>query len=366
MSIFPYLIEYFQESPLIIKILWVMIGLFILIIFVLILNLQALRKGLRSKGRTVALYEKKYESYLLNYLYSETDGDVSPQQKIIINQLRKSTKDPFIRRILLSLLVRLKQEVSGEIADSVQRLYFQIGLVDYAIARLYHKKWYVIAKGIRELNQFQVKTAHDDVSMHINHPRREVRKEMQLYMVNLFHVEGLNFLAQLEMQLSEWDQIQLLRVLQQVENQENLKIKSWLKSDNISIVCFALKLAEIYNEIEATGEVLKLLNHINKKVRIEAIRVLGALYALESKNILKINLESRTYEEQIAFFKIMEQLFEKEDESFIINYVNHPIFEIKVSTLKILKVLNKHKFDLLKMESEDPEYLRIANFIENN
>ncbi|CAM4071773.1 hypothetical protein FLAN108750_08850 [Flavobacterium antarcticum] len=366
MSIYHDLIDYLKESPLIIQILWIMTGLFIIIIIFLIFRLRSLRKGLRSKGRTIALYEKKYEAYLLNYLYSESDEEISASQKVIISQLKKSTKDPFIRKILLSLLVKLKQEVSGEISDSVQRLYFQIGLVDYAVARLYHKKWYVIAKGIRELNQFQVKAAHDDVMMHINHPRREVRKEMQLYMVNLFHAEGLNFLAQLEMQLSEWDQIQLLRVLQQLENQENLNIKSWLKSNNHSIVCFALKLAEIYSDIESIDEILKLLHHIEQRIRVESIRVLSVLNAVQAKYILKADIESRSTEEQIAFFAMMENLFDVSDESFISAYVDHPVFEIKVSALKILKVINRAKFDALKTESTDPHFLRIITFIEKN
>lgn len=362
-----YFIDYFNESPPIIQVAWSISGMFFIIITTLILYLKILRGHLRKKESITAEYENEYESYLINYLYSgNEEEEISSEQKVIINQLKESTKDPFRRKILIAVLLKLKNEVSGDIAESIQKLYFHTGLVNFALARLKHKKWYVIAKGIQELEQFHVKEANDEVIVHINHPRREVRKEMQLYMVNLFYFEGLDFLDVLETQLSEWDQIQLLEVLQRLENQNISYIKSWLNSSNDSVIIFALKLAKIYNQFEAKDELINLLYHLNKKIRLESIHVLSYLNVLEAKEILKNNIEERSPEEQIAFFKMMENLYERSDESFVMEYIYHEIFEIRVSTLKILKVLNKERFNLLKFESSEPQFLRIVNFIENN
>lgn len=356
-----------MESPLIIQIVWSVSVLFVTIIMMLIFYLRFLRKTLRKNQRIIKVYKEKYESYLLNYLYSgKEEVSITSQQQLIINQLKKSSKNPYKRKILISSFIKLKNEISGEIATSIQQLYFQIELVDYALAKVKNKKWYFIANGIRELNQFHVKSAHDEVIVHINHPRREVRKEMQLYMVNLFYFEGLKFLDVLEMQLSEWDQIQLLGVLQRLENQNVSNINSWLESSNNSVIIFALKLAEFYNQIESKDDLLKLLYHIDKKIRIEAIRVLSYLEVLEAKEILKFHIENRCIEEQIAFFKMMENLYENTDESFLLAYANHEIFEIKVSILKILKVFNKERFIQIKNESSDVQFYKIANFIENN
>ena len=362
-----YLIDYFNESPSIIQVVWTITGAFFIIITLLILYLKFLRGHLRKKERVTAKLENYFESSLISYLYSGNEEEViSADQKVIINQFKDCVKNPFRRKILITVLLKLKNEVSGEIAEAIQKLYFHTGLVNFALSRLKHKKWYVVAKGIRELKQFHVKEAHDEVIVHINHPRREVRKEMQLYMVNLFYFEGLDFLEILETQLSEWDQIQLLEVLQRLENQNISNIKSWLNSSNDSVIVFALKLAKIYNQFEAKDELINLLYHINKKIRLEAIHVLSYLNVLEAKDILKNNIEERSLEEQIAFFKLMEDLYEQTDESFVMKYIHNEIFEIKVSTLKILKVLNRERFNLLKFESSESNFLRIVNFIENN
>jgi Leucine-rich repeat (LRR) protein len=63
---------------------------------------------------------------------------------------------------------------------------------------------------------------------------------MQLYLVNLFHFKGLDFLNRNKTPISEWDQIQLLEVLQLYKTQIS-DISSWLKSSNESVVFFSLK-----------------------------------------------------------------------------------------------------------------------------
>ena len=69
---------------------------------------------------------------------------------------------------------------------------------------------------------------------------------------------------------------------------------------------------------------------------------------------------------KLLFFKMMENLYESKDESFLVKYVHNEIFEIKVSALKIIKALNKDKFNNLIAESSDYQFLRIANFVEKN
>jgi hypothetical protein len=362
-----YLIDYFKQSPTIIQSTWIMSGLFFLIIIPLIIYLKYLRNYLRENETIVEKYQQKYEQYLINYLYSgNEEEDISSEQQLIIDKLKNYIKDPFKRKIVLSTLLKLKNEISGEVAESIQKLYFQTGLVDYTLPKLKSKKWYTVAKGIRELRQFQVKEAHDEVINYINHPKREVRKEMQLYMVNLFYFEGLNFLNVLETPLSEWDQIQLLEVLQRFDNQKIPNIKSWLKSSNDSVVIFALKLAKIYNQFDTKEELIDLLEHKNKDIRIEVIYVLSHLIALEAKEILKNNFDERTLEEQTAFFKMLENLYENSDEPFVQQYIHHKNFEIKLSALKILKIINIDTFNIIKLESSEPEFLKIVNFIDKN
>lgn len=367
MNINQYLVDYFQQCPSFIQFIWIICGILFIIIVVLIIYLKYLRSHLRKKEMLTAKDEKEYESYLITYLYAgNEEEDISSEQQLIINQLKKCITVPYRREIIVSILLKLKNEISGETAESIEKLYFQTGLLSYSLSKLRNKKWYIIAGGIKELAQFNIKEVHDEVKILINHPKKEVRKEVELYMVNLFHFKGLDFLNILQTPLSEWDQIQLLEVLQKFDNQEISDIRPFLKSSNDSVVIFALKLAEIYNQFEAKEELIEMLEHKNQKIRRDAIHVLSHLNVIEAKGILKSSFNERSQEEQIAFFKMIENLYESSDEPFVLEHIHHENFEIKASALKILKVINIDTFNIIKFESSEPQFVKIVNFMENN
>lgn len=367
MNAFQFLIDYFEGEPFIIKLVWVASIVLFLIVIILIISLKLIRSHLRENERIVLKYSKRYELLLITYLYAQNeDGGISLEQKSVINKLKRGIRNTFKRGIIISTLLKLKNEIAGEMAESIRTLYFQTKLKDHAIVKLKNKKWDSIAKGIRELTQFQVKEVHDEVIKHINHPKKEVRKEVQLYLVNLFNFEGLVFLDHLKTQLSEWDQIQLLEELQRFENQDLPDITSWLKSTNESVVIFALKLAKIYNQFEMKDMLLELLVHKSEKVRLELIPVLSYLQVIEAKEVLKSTFNKSSKYEKIEFFKLLENLAEEKDEEFILEHIHHENFEIKFSALKILKNINNDTFNILEAKPSDKVYSKIFQFVKNN
>ncbi|MDF1516909.1 MAG: hypothetical protein RQ864_07175 [Lutibacter sp.] len=367
MESYQYLLDYFENSPPIIKGVWILSAVFFISVIILTTYLKILRSRLRKNEKKVAEYQKEYESDLITYLYAGNEEDViSAEQQIIVDKLRSCASDEFKRRVIVSTLLRLRNEISGEMADAIQKLYFQSGLISFALKRLKSKKWYVVAKGIRELTQLHIKEVHDKIALLVNHPKKEIRKEVQLYLVTLFHFDGLQFLDVLQTQLSEWDQIQLLEVLQRFDEQEIPDINPWLKSTNDSVVAFALKLAKIYNQFEVKDTLIELLSHPQKKIRVDAIHVLSHLQVFEAKTILKNNFDKLSQEEQIEFFKLLENLCETSDEPFLLTQTTHQNFEIKLSVLKILKTLSNEKFKDLKDFSTDADYVKIYEFLAYN
>ena len=342
-----HIFESLKHYPLTIQFVWGLSCVFFIFIVLLTIYLKYLRNHLRINEKIEAKYQEVYESHLVTYLYAGNDDKVfSPEQQVIINELKKDVADPFKRKIIISTLLKLRSEISGEIGESIDKLFIKLGLLRYSLAKLRNKKWDVIATGIRELTQFKIKAVHKMVLNNINHPKREVRKEMQLYLVHLYAFKGLEFLNVLETPLSEWDQIQLLEILQLNNDTHVADIKPWLNSSNDSIVIFALKLAKVYNQLEAKEELITLLNHKSEDVRINVISALSHLHLFEAKTILKNNFSERSEEEQIAFLKMMENVYEASDKPFLLEHVHHKNSEIRLSIMEILKNINFEEYTL--------------------
>lgn len=339
-NLYQNIVDYLKNAPQVIQLLWALSITLGVIISGLILYLKHQRSRLRTKERIQKVYQKKYESDLIEYLYSSTeDNQISIEQQQIVNYFKKCSTNRLKRKLIISTLLKLRNEISGETADAIQKLYYQTEMMNSASSKLKHKKWNVVARAINELTQFEIKEVHDEIIQLINHPKREVRKEIQMYLVKLFHFKGLDFLDLLTTPLSEWDQIQLLEILQNFDDQEIPDITNWLNSSNNSVVIFALKLAKIYNQFEAKDAIINLLNHPEKEIRIEAIEVLSHMGVVEAATILKTNFERLSLDEQIAFFKMMENMHEASDEDFISPFTNHLNFDIRVSAMKIMKAI---------------------------
>ena len=342
---YQYINNIYNDLPLLIKMTWVISVSLTLIIIFMSMYLKVIRQRLRKKREINIKFKEEYESLLVAYLYSGDDsGKITEAQTTIIESLKDSVKIDSKRKIIVAVLFDLMNEVSGEMSSTIQTFYHNSGLINYAYDRLGSKKWNIIAKGIGELRRFRVEEASHKVAKFINFPRPEVQRETQLYMVNLFLFEGLSFLDELTTTLSEWAQIQLLETLQRFENQEICDIRPWLKSANDSVVLFALKLAQIYNQFEVKDTLMELLSHTNKDVRINTINVLTHLYGIEAKDILKANFNTLSIEEQISFFGLLEKLVMPDDEPFIEEHLFHKNFEIQLLALNILKEINIDKY----------------------
>lgn len=347
--------EYYNNFPLLIKLVWVLSIILILAIIILTIYLKIIRLTLRNRRAEDLKFKSEYEALLVQYLYAgDETRTLTNSQKEIIAQIKESIKVQSRRKIVVSVLYDLMNEVSGEMSDSIKTFYNKTGLVNYAIERLKSKKWNVIAKGIGELRCFRIEEVSHKVAPFINHPRIEVRKETHIYMVNLFLFEGLSFLDELKTPLSEWVQIQFLETLQKFDNQEICDIRPWLKSTNDSVVLFALKLAQIYNQFEVKNTLMELLSHNNKEVRVSTINVLSNLYGIEAKEMLKANFNNLSLEEQVSFFELLEKLVMPNDEPFVEAHLFHKNFDIQLLALKILKEINIDKYmGLTKLPKEE-------------
>lgn len=359
--------EYFKLLPILVKLIWFLCIVLFLFILGLICYLKVLRIRLRKNELRRNKLEKIYEENLINYLYAGDDvNEISDDQQLLINKMKKNISNEFNRDILILVMSKLVNDISGEMAFSIHRLYVETGLIDYSLQKLKAKKWEVIASGIRELTQFEVKQVNNEIQDLIKHPNEEIRNQAQLYLVSVFQFKGLKFLNNLNYQLSEWNQIQLLEILQKFDNQEISDITLWLKSTNISVVEFALKLAKVYNKFESKETLLELLKHKNEEIRVHAINVLSYFHDSDCKEFLKSNFKNSSESEQISFLKLLENVADSTDENFILESINHHNFEIKLVALKILKAINVSKFNNLILEENDIQGQEIIKFISTN
>lgn len=354
-----------MNLPLIENIIWTLVVLLSFVIIILILYLKILRNNIRVKKSRNIKYTNIAEKLLVEFLYSEEEATALSKSQIrIIRHFKKGLSSKYKRKIIIKTFIKLTNEISGNMIVLMHKLYDEIGLLKFAYKKLRSKKWHIIALGIRDIRQFKVKKAHTHITKFNNHPREEVRREAHLYFIELFGYEGLNFLDDLELPLSEWDQIQLLRKIEKIDNNEILDITKWLKSENDYVVIFMLTIVKLYNRLETKDILLEKLTDENLDVRLKATEVLTHFEVVEAKEILKNKFDTLTLKEKLAFFDLLEKTATENDSVFVIDHISSSNFEIKHKSLRILKAINKNIYDKLEKTAADDSYNKIIHFLD--
>ncbi|ARV16753.1 HEAT repeat domain-containing protein [Polaribacter sp. SA4-12] len=343
------------------NIIWSIVIILVGIIFLLIIFLKIVRTKIRSTNKSNHEYSVKTEQVLIEYLYAKNEGDNSV--KIEKDTIKRDLLSKSRRRIVTSIFLKVRQEVSGGLVANMVDLYEEIGLLYFAKKKLKSKKWNVIALGIRDLRLFRVEEIQDLISIFINHSKEEVRREAHLYFIEVFQFKGLSFLDDLKAPLSEWDQIMLLEHLKNFDDQEIPDVTKWLSSKNEYTVLFTLNIVQFFNRLETTDALLDLLHHPKERIRVRAIELLSHFENFEAKEILKEDCANLSNKERKAFFGLLKKTASKNDTTFVLGYIKDEVFEVKHMALQILNSINEEAYRLLETESDDEDYNKIMNFI---
>ncbi len=208
-----------------------------------------------------------------NFLFHSTT-DPKEEQKEYVElkiSIRDYLSDKRFRKILADILFDLQKDVAGTTRDRLFRLFVQLELHHDSYKKLSSWRWDVVAQGILELAQMEVNHAFQYIAKYVNDKRGIVRKQAELAVVHLKE-EGIDYLLNhTEYNISEWQQLKLIEVLETIPNYKPPKFKTWLISENKDVVLFSLRLIKYYNQNDAADSIIALVKHKDDDIKIAAI-----------------------------------------------------------------------------------------------
>jgi len=226
--------------------------------------------------------KKSLELWISHVILSE--GETEEIQ--IPDKFIKMFRNPVARQYAIEHLIINKKAFSGEVAENIRHLYEKLGFKNDSLRKMKSKIWFVRAKGIQELAIMDQNDQLIKVYRLTNSKNELVRNEAQNAIIQWAGFNGLRFLDVVTYEISEWQQIQLFVLLKNFTQQDMPKLPIWLSSANDTVVIFALKLAETYQQFGVKEKVEECLDHENEKVRAQAVNTLARIGDNESAHKL--------------------------------------------------------------------------------
>jgi hypothetical protein len=299
---------------------------------------------------------QRLETWISEMIFSE------PQDRPpISNEFYQMAKNPAGRSFVLHELVNARKNFTGTAAENTKFLYEQLGLKKYSLKKLKSSQWHIKARGIQELYLMGQSDVLKTIYKNTNARHEFVRMEAQTGIIHMIGFEGLRFLDLVSYPLTEWQQIKLLEQLNYSKMNLTLSpaIPGWLNSRNDTVVVFALKLAEEYQQITLHDTIELCLLHPNETVRRQAILTLVAIANEKTPHLLTGHFYKESLANRLVILDGLQKIATEQQAPFLIGQLENDNDMIKLKAAKTLALNTDGGLTLLDEKSrQTPEPYR--------
>lgn len=262
---------------------------FVVISVIVVILFSLLKK---AKLKQQQLYFKKIFNDLISEIAiceTEEELNVAFSNETYQEIFEQYQLKPLDRNFLIDELATTCKEFNGVTRANIHWLFQKTTLRRDLLENLKDKHWYIVAKTVQQIAYLQLKDMLPHIFLLANHNNDLVRMEAQVATVKLVGFNGLRFLNVINYPISEWQQLRLIQELSEHPVNRFDAIENWLKSNNNSVVEFALRLVSIYQRHEYYEPVTKSLSHPTESIALLAVEAMGKI-SNEKTTELLINL----------------------------------------------------------------------------
>jgi HEAT repeat protein len=253
-----------------------------IILIISILTIIIVGRILRSRKKEKTIKAKELiDDTLIALIFSDLSDEA-------INEFEeKYLKNTFYRNIAVASMITISKSLNGSALESLRMLYVKCHLEKISMRKIKDSHYYIVAQGIQELCQMNIKEAYDDILALVNHSNKSVRNLAQISLVKLRSEEPLAFLNHLNTHLSDWQQMNIYNEIRIMPHMPLSDFTGWLKSENRSVVIFAIRMIGFFHQFFADEALIELLkNTQDEETKSLIIHTLGSIQSDSSVVLL--------------------------------------------------------------------------------
>jgi hypothetical protein len=290
--------------------------------------------------------KKSIELWISKILLSEDERE--PAYLQIPEKFQKHFRDKTKREFTVNQLIDIKKNLSGKIAENVIHLYEHLGFKQDSLVKFESNIWHRKVKGIHELYMMDQKNMIPLIYKYTNSDNQYVRMEAQAALIHFSGFEGLNFLDIADHPISEWEQLKILEQLKLVDFTEMKNLAKWLKSPNFSVVLFALKLADVYQEFHVHDDVSECLQHKDERVRAQAVVTLSRIANEYTSSILVQHYSNETFTNRQQILNCLMNIASDNEKDFLVIQLRDENNSLKLAAAKVIAKCCSNGWEMLK------------------
>ncbi|REK49390.1 MAG: hypothetical protein DWQ48_07500 [Bacteroidetes bacterium] len=298
----------------------------IIILLIIILSSRMYKTGLANKRK---MLRKKYQPLFMKLLFE--DESLMLSDRLESEFSREDLRKPYHRKILMKEIIHLHENFTGEAAARLELLYVKLGFHQDSLRKASSKKWYIAAKGMRELALMNVKEHYPDLSHFLNSKNEVLRMEARIAMMKLSADNPLSFLSQITEPLTAWDQANIYSMLNKMHDSKVPDFSKWLNSPNKTVVLFCILMIGAYRQRDSVNILISHLDNPDPKIRLETVKALKELSAHEAEEKVISMYHNQPDEIKLEILRLLEAAGRENSVKLFIEILETPVEEFSLS-----------------------------------
>ena len=313
----------------------------LLIILVLIFGSIAYTMIYRKwRTRRLKIIENTFANICSLYLYPK------PNEKPELIGIQRELKSvgivpskPRNVQYLIDLMIRTQRSILGVNYIKLKTLFTQIPPYGASASKLNNNKWYIKARGIREIYEMDQSQYTRDLIKLRNNNNIYVRREAQIGIVIFLGWKSLRFLPYLKRQMTLWQQIKIVEKLNDLYPVPDLKhLRRAYNSDRPYANELIMRIIRKFNLTEDIAYIIQFIDNAKFETREAAIYCISSfsLSAEQMKEIKEKFYNISNTEQQLMLLKYIQRISMEIDLPFYKDLLYNGNDIIKLSSADIL------------------------------
>lgn len=297
----------------------------------------------------------QYSNIIAEVILCETSQELQQviAQPHVQETFQRWLSKPVGRKILISELVKIHKTISGQGADNIRWMYEHFSLVEDSLHNFASYKWHRKAVAIQQLAEMKQVKYLTRIYKATDSKNKWIRTEAQIAIVKLTGFKGLRFLNIITHPISQWQQLCLLRELIMDNEYDSENLKTWLYSNNDSVVEFTLRLIKKFMCFELQDNVANCLYHKACNVREAAIITLMEIAAEEAPWLLQQRFPGASNKERLLILSFLKEKGVNEQIPFLEDLLSHEDGSIKIAAHAALLRISQSASNIYSLQGSE-------------
>jgi len=321
----------------------ILILLIKLLLIVLVIVFGAIAYSMiyrKWRTRRLKIIETTFANICSMYLYPK------PNEESNLIEIQRELKGvgivpskPRNVQYLIDLMIRTQRSILGNNYIKLKTLFTQIPPYGASASKLSSSKWYIKARGIREIYEMDQSQYTRDLIKLRNNDNIYVRREAQIGIVIFLGWKSLRFLPYLKRQMTLWQQIKIVEKLNDLYPVPDLNhLRKAYNSDRPYANELIMRIIRKFNLTEDIAYIIQFIDNPKFETREAAIYCISSflLNDTQLKQIKEKFYHISNTEQQLMLLKYIEKISMEIDLPFYKDLLYNGNDVIKLSTADIL------------------------------